>query len=167
MQLDEYQELARTTAIYPASHSKTYPILGLVGEFAELDAATLMHGNNVLKEAGCVWWYIANTAVDFDLKLSDVFACQMPHAVNRWLGHVCSLDALGGLAETAKKLIRDGQVSEQRIADVPKHLKKLGEMVAAILQSHGYTLNECLKANIKKLFDRKERGVLGGDGDNR
>ena len=48
--------------------------------------------------------------------------------------------------------------------------KELGDVlwfVAAICEDMDYTMDECAEAVIKKLRDRKERGVLKGSGDNR
>jgi len=53
------------------------------------------------------------------------------------------------------------------------HLKikaELGDLqyyLAGLAACYGYTLEEIAIANIDKLHDRRERGVLQGDGDNR
>lgn len=39
--------------------------------------------------------------------------------------------------------------------------------LAGVAEELGYTLDEAAERNIDKLFDRKERGVLKGNGDNR
>lgn len=75
----------------------------------------------------------------------------------------------GEVAGKLKKAIRDenGTVSMSRKADL---LAELGDvlwycaMVALELDS---TLSSVAEANLVKLFDRKDRNVIGGDGDKR
>lgn len=48
--------------------------------------------------------------------------------------------------------------------------KELGDvmwMVAGITDELGWSLEEICRENLRKLADRKERGVIDGDGDNR
>ena len=75
------------------------------------------------------------------------------------VGEVYSLFAKG---------IRDGVEDEEAFRDKVK--KELGDVlwfVAAICEDMDYTMDECAEAVVKKLKDRKERGVLGGSGDER
>ncbi len=71
----------------------------------------------------------------------------------------------GEVAEKVGKNLRDGgQLDDQLLA------KELGDVMwyVAVLAEHlGYDLSEIAEMNIKKLKDRKERGVLGGSGDSR
>lgn len=75
----------------------------------------------------------------------------------------------GEVAGKLKKAIRDenGVLSESRKEDL---LSELGDvlwycsMVALELDA---TLSSVAQANLNKLFDRKDRGVIGGDGDKR
>lgn len=81
---DTYQQAAISTAIYPKSMSVIYPALGLSGETGEVcdkikkvirdengifDMSSKEH---IKKELGDVLWYIANTASDLGIKLSDI-----------------------------------------------------------------------------------------------
>jgi NTP pyrophosphatase (non-canonical NTP hydrolase) len=64
------------------------------------------------------------------------------------------------------KGIRDG--FPENYKDLAK--KELGDVlwfITAIANDEGFSLTEIAKANIAKLTDRKERGVLSGSGDNR
>lgn len=80
MEFNEYQELARTTAIYPKQYMTVYPALGLAGETGEVCEKIKKHirDNNVLdkedltKELGDVLWYLSNLASDLDISLNDV-----------------------------------------------------------------------------------------------
>lgn len=81
MQLNEYQALARTTAIY---NNKIYPILGLAGEAGEVCEKfkkNIRDNNGVVteefilavkKELGDTLWYISNIATDLDISLEDI-----------------------------------------------------------------------------------------------
>lgn len=79
----------------------------------------------------------------------------------------CSL-ALNGeageAAEVIKKYIRDGKY------DPESFKKELGDVawyLARAAEEAGFTLSEIFEANIQKLKDRKNRGVVQGAGDNR
>jgi len=82
MNFDEYQKLARQTAIYPSIGMQVYPALGLAGESGEVcekikkyirgdfNYETLRAG--LQKELGDVLWYIANLAEDVGLSLETI-----------------------------------------------------------------------------------------------
>ena len=75
----------------------------------------------------------------------------------------------GEVAGKIKKVFRDkdGQIS----ADTRQALKaELGDVLwylAQVSTELGLTLDEVAEANIVKLYDRQERGKIGGDGDER
>jgi NTP pyrophosphatase (non-canonical NTP hydrolase) len=82
---DEYQEEARTTAVYPDLGSNLqYPTLGLCGESGEVaekvkkiyrDKGGVFSALDTLeleKELGDVLWYIANLASELGLRLSEI-----------------------------------------------------------------------------------------------
>lgn len=75
----------------------------------------------------------------------------------------------GEVAEKVKKIIRDkgGKVSD---ADKRELGKEIGDVLwyLAVFAHHlGIEFDDIAAANLKKLADRKNRGVLGGAGDNR
>ncbi len=84
MDFEEYQELARKTAIYPSAVKTLYPALGLAGEVGELcelvkkahrDCGGVFDAErrgNIIKEMGDVLWYLASLAADLDINLQDV-----------------------------------------------------------------------------------------------
>lgn len=96
MQLNEYQEGARKTAVYPDEYNIIYPALGLAGEAgeavekvkkavrrggkqyeAELDRAGL------IKEIGDVLWYVANLASDIGVSLETVAQINLEKLMDR------------------------------------------------------------------------------------
>ena len=82
--LDMYQKVALTTAIYPREQAIIYPTLGLTGEAGEVANKVkkiIRDGSNskderlvseIKSEIGDCLWYIAVLANDFDIKLSDI-----------------------------------------------------------------------------------------------
>jgi len=75
----------------------------------------------------------------------------------------------GEVADKIKKLIRDdgGVLTDKRRVEM---IKKLGDVLwylAAMAMELGVSLEEVAKTNVEKLADRKKRGVLTGEGDNR
>jgi NTP pyrophosphatase (non-canonical NTP hydrolase) len=84
MKMDDYQSVARTTAVYPKECKLVYPTMGLAGEAGELcnKVKKLMRGDPDpdpgasrdarLEELGDCLWYVANAAADMGALLSDV-----------------------------------------------------------------------------------------------
>lgn len=108
MTLNEYQQKALETAIYPEQYKVIYPALGLTGEAGEV-------------------------------------------------------------ADKVKKVIRDGhgQLSDEKRLEIAKEVGDVCWYIATMAHDIGYTLEEICQMNYEKLSSRKERGVLGGNGDNR
>lgn len=74
----------------------------------------------------------------------------------------------GEINEEVFKAFRDnGKIDKERAERLFKELGDIMWYVSRLLALQGYSLEECMQANIDKLMDRKERGVLGGSGSNR
>ncbi|OIO32652.1 MAG: hypothetical protein COZ49_00330 [Candidatus Yonathbacteria bacterium CG_4_10_14_3_um_filter_47_65] len=75
----------------------------------------------------------------------------------------------GEVAEKIKKVIRDdgGEVSPEKREEIKKELGDVLWYVAQVASELGLELDDIARKNIEKLFSRKERGMLGGSGDNR
>lgn len=76
-----------------------------------------------------------------------------------------AIGELGELANKYKKVIRDG-----REIDVEDYAAELGDVLwylSAIASDLGISLGYIASHNLEKLFDRQNRGVLGGSGDTR
>lgn len=78
----------------------------------------------------------------------------------------------GEVAELVFKALRDGGENVALIDEERKQLlfKELGDVlwyIARISDLLGFKLEEVMEANIDKLMDRKQRGVLSGSGDKR
>jgi len=75
----------------------------------------------------------------------------------------------GEVCEHIKKAIRDdsGQITDERRQALKKELGDVMWYLAAMCSELGLTMGEVAVANMDKLADRKERGVLQGSGDER
>ena len=93
--LDMYQKVALTTAIYPREQAIIYPTLGLTGEAGEVANKVkkiIRDGSNskdeklvseIKAEIGDCLWYIAVLASDFDIKLSDIASANIEKLATR------------------------------------------------------------------------------------
>ena len=87
--LDMYQKVALTTAIYPREQAIIYPTLGLTGEAGEVankvkkiirdgsDSKDEKLVSEIKAEIGDCLWYIAVLASDFGIKLSDIASANL------------------------------------------------------------------------------------------
>ncbi len=75
----------------------------------------------------------------------------------------------GEVAEHAKKVLRDDQgvVSPDRREKIKKELGDVLWYVSNCCSELGLSMGDVAQGNIDKLFDRKDRGVIQGDGDER
>ena len=181
MKLDEYQQGAIATAIYPKHLTLLYPTLGLCGEIGELiqvflnDAHTNVDfSENLFKEVGDVLWYVAGTAHDAGLTLSQVMQRKtFLKAYNEcWLEDDVMEElavAAGVVAENVKKAHRDnkGVLKRPRKAKIRAALRRVVHLLTWICERKGTTLEAIAQMNHDKLASRQQRGKLQGDGDNR
>jgi NTP pyrophosphatase (non-canonical NTP hydrolase) len=96
MTFEEYQKESRKTAIYPNAGSNfVYPTLGLAGEageVAEKIKKVIRDDNGIVseekkqeikKELGDVFWYVAQIATELDLNLDDVARANLEKLFSR------------------------------------------------------------------------------------
>lgn len=83
MTLDEYQQAALETAVYPEEYRIIYPALGMTGEAGEVadkvkkvirdyGSFTDERKREIVKEIGDVLWYCATLANDLGYTLEEV-----------------------------------------------------------------------------------------------
>ena len=152
----------------------TYPVLGLLGELGEY-AEILQHEDpfelELMKEVGDIFWYVADLSRRYNIDL-DIFVLndtQLP-IINIVDFHDILIQA-SLMGNVAKKVVRDnsGNITDSYKFKMRPHLL----YVFMNLQAYIYQVwddgifEEILQMNLDKLFSRQERGVLGGDGDNR
>ena len=90
-----YQQVAKTTAIYPREQAIIYPTLGLTGEAGEvankvkkiIRDGTSKNNENLVQEIsaeiGDCLWYISVLADDIGVKLSDIANSNLEKLENR------------------------------------------------------------------------------------
>ena len=86
--------------------------------------------------------------------------------------YYCALGLIGEAGEIAnkvKKVIRDSNshISIERKKHIADEIGDVMWYVARLSDELGLSLEAIVNANITKLLDRKERGVLKGSGDSR
>lgn len=145
----EYVEWTDTTAIYPADRAAEYCALGLLSELGEVagklkkrirDGEASVPVEAILAELGDACWYLARLRPEDDLgDLGEPATVQGGYA---WV--------VGALSSA---------LSEEY------HLAL--EYVEGLIIELGYSLPEVLGMNVAKLESRKDRGTLGGAGDER
>lgn len=84
LDFNEYQDVARKTAIYPAQYKMVYPVIGLAGEAGEVSEKVKKvirdkegyfdeeDKEAIAKEIGDVLWYLSALATDLGLRLDDI-----------------------------------------------------------------------------------------------
>ena len=95
MTMNDYQQAARRTALYPRHLAVIYPTIGLAGEtgeVAEKVKKTLRDNNGtfdderrdaIMRELGDVLWYVANIAADLGLSLDDIASTNLDKLASR------------------------------------------------------------------------------------
>lgn len=75
----------------------------------------------------------------------------------------------GEVIEKWKKMVayNEGKITDEFLADMKKELGDIVWYIAVFAHSLGLSLDEIMELNVKKLQDRKKRGVIKGKGDNR
>ncbi|MBT6253859.1 nucleoside triphosphate pyrophosphohydrolase family protein [Candidatus Uhrbacteria bacterium] len=75
----------------------------------------------------------------------------------------------GEIAEKIKKMIRDdgGMLTAERRDLLKKELGDVMWYLAQLCTELGFDMDEVANHNLEKLFSRKDRGKLTGDGDTR
>lgn len=137
MEIKEYQEKAGQTAVYDSWYKSFMEKFGHTKEVVPVEM--------------------------FD-EIERVF--KMLHTCYAVLGLV---GEAGELANKIKKVIRDnnGVMSDEKLKEIGKELGDTCWYQSALARELGLEMDDIAKENLEKLFSRKERGVLKGDGDNR
>jgi len=75
----------------------------------------------------------------------------------------------GEVMEKIKKLIRDkdGIIDDEFKKEITKELGNILWYLAQLSTEFNISFQDVAEKNIEKLFSRKDRGMLHGDGDNR
>jgi NTP pyrophosphatase (non-canonical NTP hydrolase) len=188
MDFETYIEKTRETAVYPEDYERDYIIHGLVNEIGELlekvedpnldkdqvpvkySHSSPKHVEEMADELGDAMWYLARIFdhFDFDVSVGWLKAKAHQDSISHEEGQKLVKEAFVQASKInghQKKSVRDDVDKKDLIrADVFGIYKKLSKA------SHHlgvFNLEVVMNRNLDKLFDRKERGKLKGDGDNR
>ena len=162
---NDYQDQAITTAVYPDEHQISYPALGLVNEIGELLACDPEDDDAIKKEMGDVCWYVAVTAYDLGLRLQD---CVDKPALKLGMNDLEGLYRNSHwIAGHVKKILRGDDGREEKVLEIQGFLGDILARLKGLARKMEFTIEEVFEANLDKLFDRRDRGLIKGDGDNR
>lgn len=161
--LNAYQVQAYSLAVY-GEPKIAYPALGLVEEVGELLECSPEHPESIVKEMGDVMWYCGALASDLGFTLVDA---RMDCKVQL----IPDIEALYKnafkIAGRVKKVLRGDSGQESKVEEIKGRVGDIIRRIEVLAAQHGSSLGEVCERNLDKLFDRKDRGVLKGDGDNR
>lgn len=75
----------------------------------------------------------------------------------------------GEVVEKWKKIVayKNGNITNDDTQELKKELGDIVWYIAVLAHSLGISLEEVMQLNVEKLKDRKKRGVIKGQGDNR
>lgn len=104
--------------------------------------------------------------IGFDTNSSTVYDLRDGTYVDKILGLV---GEAGEVADKYKKIIRDhaSQVGPDEQAELVKELGDVLWYVATLARYLGVGMDEVARLNVAKLTDRRNRGLIQGEGDNR
>lgn len=170
MTLLEYTKEAEKTANYPKDFAREYLSLGILGESGEVcdkfkklirdkgwyfgRPVEEVSAKAIALELGDVLWYVAMYGKEFGHKNDYVFD-----------GRYAGYDAFNG----SVGMVRDAYdlINSYDEFTLTDNIYRMLCKITSVAKAIGYTLNDVAQMNIEKLSSRKERGVLGGSGDNR
>ena len=149
--LNKYQEEAATTAIYPRLFTEQQ-VIQMAGVLS--GALPQLHRT----ELGTIL-----DAIEFAMDAVETPFNRLVYPVLGLVGEA------GEIANKVKKVARDrgGDLDPDRQLDLAKELGDTCWYVAATATSLDVELGEVGSANLTKLADRADRGVIQGEGDDR
>lgn len=169
---DDYVLEAQKTIVFDSTEKLIFcTTTGLMGEFTEFVVHTMYSTNKDLikKELGDVLWYLAVLTNHFKIGVEKY------KPIGKF-SHVPVKDPLqgfiliGSIQEILKKVVRDNHwelPSGETANKLEESFSLLFLLIQKICIKNGFGFEEILDLNIKKLADRKARGVLQGSGDER
>lgn len=194
MKLKEYQEKARSTAVYHVGEdydkdiTMIYPALGLVGECGEVSEKIkkLYRDDNgkltdarkkaINKELGDCCWYLSNLCSDTDFDLQVCYEMKSPSQTQRvrlmeWPQLVLHMHRCAYvIAESLESWYYDYDCrlgERSRFVSIAHNVTKVLVCIEELAFRCDCTLEDIYISNIEKLLSRKERGKIKGDGDDR
>lgn len=171
MKINKYKGIIQKTVIFPSTVDNfgiAYSWLGLIEESDEArvafdkfrqDPTNEDAKNAFIKEIGDVCWYAASICNIVGLDEEEVF---LPRTDLKSLSGSKSIIAYCG---NIKKFYRDDKQIDKE--ELTKVLTLLINGIMLAVNQYGITLDEVLEVNYNKLMNRKKKGTIQGDGDER
>ena len=167
MQIEDYKEFIKTTAIYPKDCAFNYLLLGLIGEAGELCNSYKKVLRDKLekdvwvpqlkKELGDFFWYL------YQLENEGCVDVQVTlYGEDRNYRNL--ITNLFDLFSSVNDLLISTEYQHFPTYQGGLNTRTLNNLIYFHLDS---SIEEILQINVDKLSSRKERGVLGGSGDDR
>jgi hypothetical protein len=152
MEFNQYQALAKTTAIYPENIKYLYPILGLAGETGEV-IEKVINSLIIGGDISCTNYNKVQKAIQLLNEIKD---------------RAKELEIIKKeLRKDASGVIIDNNLYPEEVNEISKELGDQMWYQAATCSDFGLEMGNVAQANYDKLKSRQERGVLQGSGDNR
>jgi hypothetical protein len=163
----KYVELSATTAIYgngkPKNVRSDYVILGLISEIGEVAGKYkklirdgILDKQAVIGELGDVYWYLAAYCREEDL---GKWMPQMTPSIIPSQENPSMTGTIVTAAQSATYLFHSGN----RMVN----LDIIGRAMCILASCFETDVPTILERNLEKLLDRKDRNVIGGNGDTR
>lgn len=167
MDLKNYQSQTGRTAIYKPELAAHYLFPGLLVEALELQEKVKVFHSGVKAELGDVMWFTSEIH-----NLGGIHMCQSGPPIALVSPEMCISRIMRHTRNAADKWVKI--VRDRGGEYTPAEMQKLVDEVALIpfwcskiAPLFGTSLESVLAANMAKLTDRQQRGVLGGSGDDR
>jgi hypothetical protein len=171
MNFQEYAIKARSTAIYPnRGGNLPYAALGLMEESFELfEKIEAGDREGIKKELGDVYWYLVALHDEAKIPIGDVSPSAPTDGIQLRQAGKELIESAAKICGVTKKVIRDdgGVVSTEKVKKIELLATRMLVLANEIAIEVESTPEEIFEINIAKLLSRKERGTLGGSGDNR
>lgn len=194
MNLKEYQEKARSTAVYHVGEdydvdiSMIYPGLGLVGECGEVveKVKKLYRDDNgkltdarkeaIKKELGDCCWYLSNICSDTNNDLQICYEMKNSSHTQRvrrmeWPQLVLHMSRYASfVAESLEMWYYDhdcNALARLKFISICRNITEIFICIEELACRCDCTLEDIYVGNIEKLLSRQARGKVKGDGDDR
>jgi len=170
MKIEEYKNIIEQTAIFPEEVKYAYCLLGVNGEFGEFlekRASKESSREDLIKEAGDVFWYLTACCMVFGVDILNIFPTKEQGDTKKGFTYnkVAFYKRYSRMAEVTKKIYRDRTpLNTELIRD---HLAIMILSMYRLTTLSGLDVEEVLEANYKKLIKRRQTNTLHGSGDNR
>lgn len=180
MNFKEYTEKAKSTILFKNKEETLFCTMsGLFGELAEYIEHYYNDPSSDLttKELGDICWYMAIISDYFNIKPEKI---AIPYrSVVILQGIECHNEpnliddgfiTLGKLAEILKKMVRVGNwrsPDDTNLFRIKYYIDSFYTLIVKESNDSDLNLSDVLSQNIEKLYDRKKRNTIHGNGDKR